>query len=139
MIKYKNSVNELGEKVLTLYNDDIKIGYIEYSIYESSYMIEIEYIYIEPKYRRKGYMTKLLKHLQKKFIDYGIDVGPAVTDEGKEFVKSIKYITKKHPLYDTYKNEYDNLVNNNGDKKEIRRLKRLLNTINKQYKQIDLR
>jgi ribosomal protein S18 acetylase RimI-like enzyme len=54
---------------LVLFDKHKKVGYLEYDYPArcNNQNVDLDYIYIEPKYRRKGYATFLLSYFLKKF------------------------------------------------------------------------
>ena len=77
--------NELQKK-LTIYDNGELIGYTDYSVYDEKPYIQM--IEVQPKYRRKGYASQMIKRIQRTYPDSEIDFG-WTTDEGTKFIEKL--------------------------------------------------
>ena len=109
----------------TVSEDGKNIGYLDFSVYEDTPYIQM--INVKEPYRRKGYATQMIKHLQKEYPNSEIDFG-MTTDDGTKLVNSLPFDTKVNI-------EYDKKV------KQAKKLKKWLDEFkeftDKVYQQID--
>lgn len=73
---------------LTMLVDNTPVGYIDYSVFMGEPYIQ--FIKVHPNYQRKGYATKLIKHLQSLYPNQELDWG-STTPQGEDFKNSLKF------------------------------------------------
>lgn len=113
---------EIFYKTLQLIIDNDIIGYVDYNVYENE--VYVEYIYVEPKWRRSMYGTKIIQKLQSLYPNTEINFG-MMTDDGsklyqslnKNIVKNDEYIDKVNRLQKilNWLNKYEAVTNKNPD------------------------
>ena len=72
------------DMVLRAMVGDEQVGYLKYCIYQDQ--PSVQYLFVDPKFRRQGYGRKLLLQLQSEFPDVEIKTGMA-TDEGSKLLE----------------------------------------------------
>lgn len=103
---------EIFYKTLQLIIDNDIIGYVDYNVYENE--VYVEYIYVEPKWRRSMYGTKIIQKLQSLYPNTEINFG-MMTDDGSKLYQSLN----------------KNIVKNDEYIDKVNRLKKILNWLNK--------
>lgn len=70
----------------TIYAGDKEVGYLEYSVYDET--PSVQYIHVDPEYRRSGAAKQLMQELQKEYPDTEINFG-MTTEDGTKLLENI--------------------------------------------------
>lgn len=79
-----------------LFNNGDLIGYTDYNVYEDKPYIQM--INVKSEYRRKGYATKMIQHIQNRYPEEEIDFG-MTTDDGSKFLEKLPKKVIKNGVY----------------------------------------
>jgi len=92
--------------IFTMYKNNAKVAYCEYTIYKDK--ISINYIYVKPELRRQKLGTKLVQELQRQNPDYEI-LFSSTTDDGHGFVSNLPRTFNENTEYTQLSQEYAEL------------------------------
>lgn len=91
-----NTFDDKEEYICNIFFNDKSVGYCKYCKKDLVYnIVYIEFIYIDPLYRKMGFATAMVKELQSKFK---LDWDYRFTEQGREWYERLvekKIVTKQ--------------------------------------------